>query len=440
MLEEELGRKFADFRELGVPAYVPREEPVYLADRMVSTIVGARRAGKSFRALQVADELIGQGTVKDVRHICHVDFDNPILAAMSADQLGRIESTFLKLTPECDLKSPLVFVLDEIHKIEGWEAYVIDLSRNPRWKVIVTGSSSRLLRDESATELRGKSVTSTVYPLAFSEFLTFKGFSHAIDSTKGKAEAMRLFDEYLTWGAYPAIAGAEGSLREALLREYFDTMILRDVIQRYNVSKPAHCTQLYRYLLSNIAKPHTLQSAYAYLRQSGRATSRDSVRSYVQWAEDSWLMCVVPILSSSHKEQERNYKKIYCIDWALAIRNSPVWDGSFSQALENVVYLHLRRSFPRVFYYRTRTTRQEVDFVALNDRGQPAAAIQVCSNVSDPKTLAREIAPLETTAKHFGIAEATVVTLNEEAEIRRGGLLIRLVPAWRWLLPASGRE
>ena len=231
-----------------------------------------------------------------------------------------------------------------------------------------------------------------------------------------------------------AVALAGEPLREALLREYFDTMILRDVIQRYNVSKPSNCTQLYRYLLSNIAKPHTLQSAYAYLKQAGHATSRDSVRDYLHWAEDAWLMCTVPIYSHSQKEQERNYKKIYCIDWALAVRNSSVWDGSFARALENLVYLHLRRSYDRLYYYLTRSKRQEVDFIAVDKQGKPALAVQVCSDLSAPETLEREIAPLAVTARHFDIPEALVITRNEESDLQRDGIRITAVPAWKWLL------
>lgn len=434
MFDGEIERKVADFRELGLPEYVPREGEVHIAERMVAAVVGARRAGKSYRALQLADELTKQGTLSGIRQICHVDFDNPILAMMTPQDLGCIQSVFLKMTPECDLKTPLVFVLDEIHKIKGWEDYAIDLSSNPRWKVIVTGSSSKLLRDEIATELRGKSISSTVYPLSFREFLTFKGFSGATSSTKEKAEAMRWFDEYLKWGAYPAVARLGASLREPLLREYFDTMILRDVLQRYNVSRPRQCMHLYRYLLSNIARPHTLQSAYAYLKQSGYATSRDSVRAYIQWAEDSWLLCTVPIYSHSHKEQDRNYKKVYCIDWALAIRNSLVWDGSFSRALENVAYQHLKRSHSRVYYYLTRAKRQEVDFIALDNRGKPSVAVQVCSDLSDPATEAREVQPLQTTARYFGIKAAAIVTLNEERRIRCDGVDIEVIPAWKWLL------
>lgn len=434
MIREEIHRKIADFREIGIPEYVAREAPVHLADRMVSTIVGARRSGKSFRSLQVADDLIAKGIVNDIRHVCHIDFDNPILGTLKASELGQIQSAFLEATPECDLKTPAVFVLDEIHKIDGWEAYVIDLSRNPKWKVIVTGSSSKLLRDEIATELRGKSVTSTMYPLSFKEFLMFHGFGYSTASTKGQAEAIRLFNDYLTWGAYPAVALAEEPLREALLREYFDTMILRDVIQRYNVGKPTHCTQLYRHLLSNIAKPHTLQSAYAYLKQAGHATSRDSVRDYLHWAEDAWLMSTVPIYSHSQKEQERNYKKVYCIDWALAIRNSNVWDGSFARALENLVYLHLRRSFARVYYYLTRSKRQEVDFIAVNNQGKPVLAVQVCSDLSATETVEREVAPLAATARHFGIPQSLIITRNEERELQCDGVHITAIPAWKWLL------
>jgi predicted AAA+ superfamily ATPase len=144
-------------------------------------------------------------------------------------------------------------------------------------------------------------------------------------------------------------------------------------------------------------------------------------------------MCSVPIYSHSHKEQDRNYKKVYCIDWALAIRNSLVWDGSFSRALENAVYLHLRRSFSRVFYYLTKTKRQEVDFIALGSRGDPVMAVQVCSDISDPITLEREVGPLEATAEHLGLRHAVVVTLNEERELKRGSVRIQFTPAWKWL-------
>ena len=194
MFEQEIERKIGDFRELGFPDFIPRESHLQMADNMVSTIIGARRAGKSYRTIQAASELIKRKAIKSINHICLLDFDNPILSSIKATDLKVIQNTFLKLSPDIELKTHLLFVLDEIHKISGWEEYVIDLSRNPNWKVIVTGSSSKLLKHDIATELRGKAVSSTLYPLSFSEFLRFKNFKYDYKSTKGQAETRRMFD------------------------------------------------------------------------------------------------------------------------------------------------------------------------------------------------------------------------------------------------------
>ena len=434
MFEQEIQRKINDFRSLGLPRYVPRENKVHLVENTVSTIIGARRAGKSYRALQVADELIMSGAIGSLRHVCPLDFDNPVLSEMNAKDIRIIPETFLKISPEFELDTPLIFIFDEIHKIAGWEAGVVELSRNRNWKVIVTGSSSKLLKDDIATEFRGKSISSIVHPLSFSEFLSFKDFDKkTASSTKGQAEAKRLFDEYLKWGAYPAIANTEEGSKEAVLREYLDTMILRDIIQRYDVSKPKVCIQLCNYLLSNISRPITGQSVYKYLKESGFATSRDAVRDYINWAVDSWFVFMVNVFSQSHKEQERNYKKTYCIDWGLACQNSHVWDGSFSRAFENMIFMHLVRRYARVHFYVTKTKRQEVDFVALDNKGRLELLAQVCMDISHKDTLKREMEPLVATAKYFKSKENLLITFNQEKSFEEDGIVVNAVPAWKWL-------
>lgn len=434
MFEQEIERKIGDFRELGFPEFIPRESRLQMADNMISTIIGARRAGKSYRTIQAASELIKRKVIKSINHICLLDFDNPVLSSIKATDLKIIQNTFLKLSPDVDLKTPLLFVLDEIHKISGWEEYVIDLSRNPKWKVIVTGSSSKLLKHDIATELRGKAVSSTLYPLSFSEFLRFKNFKSDYKSTKGQAETRRMFDEFMKWGGYPAIVNAEEYTKEVLLREYFDTMILKDIIQRYNVSKPKQCIHLYNYLMSNIGKAHTLQSSFRYLKQAGFKSSRDSIREYINWAKDSWLLFTVPIFSDSLKDQERNYKKVYAIDWALANKNSLIWDGSYSRALENMVFVHLYQRWSRVHYYLTRTKRQEVDFIAIDSKGHPALAVQVCMDISHEETIKRELDAIFATAKYFKIKENLILTYNQEKDFQAEGITVRAKPVWRWLL------
>ena len=437
MIEKEIERKIEDFRELGIPDYIPRESRLHLVANMASTIIGSRRAGKSFRAMQAANELIVQKVLGSIDQVCLLDFDNPILSNMRAIDLKQIQGTFLKLNPDFELATPLLFILDEIHKVPNWEEYIIDLSRNPNWKVIVTGSSSKLLKDDIATELRGKAISSTIYPLSFSEFLKFKRFGYRSGSTKGQAEIRRLFDEFLKWGAFPAVAGVEEHTKEALLREYFDTMILKDIIQRYDVSKPQQCIYLYNYLLSNISKSHTLMSTFRYLKQAGFNTSRDAVREQVRWAEDSWLLSNVSIYSDSLKEQERNYKKIYAIDWGLANKNSLIWDGAYSRAFENMVFIHLYQKWHRVHYYLTRKKRQEVDFIAVDANGRPGLAVQVSMDIAQENTLNRELEPMISTAKYFGIKENLLITYNQERDFHRDGICVKAIPAWKWLLTGS---
>lgn len=435
MIEQEILRKIEDFRSLGIPSYIPRRNRLLFVENMISTVIGARRAGKSYRVLQAADEMIQKKQIDSLNQICFLDFDNPILSGMKSEDLFLIQKMFFKCSPDFDIKTPLIFILDEIHKIPGWEEYVVDLSKNRNWKVIVTGSSSKLLRKDVATELRGKAISTELFPLHFKEYLDFKGFKHNKNSTKGEAEIVRLFEEYLLWGSYPACANLDIYLREALLREYFDTMILKDIIQRYNVSTPRNCIQLYRYMLSLIAKPYTVLSAYNYLKSIGLEISRGTANNFLTYAIDSWLFFSVNLFSDSIKEQERNYKKAYCIDWALAQKNCSVWDGSHSRSLENIVFIHLKRKWPRIHYYLTRKKKREIDFVPVDNNGKPVMAVQVCQDTGTEETLKREIEPLISMAKYFNIKENLILTMNmQEKVITENNVKIRIVPVWKWLI------
>ncbi|MDD5675814.1 MAG: hypothetical protein PHC61_16710, partial [Chitinivibrionales bacterium] len=233
---------------------------------------------------------------------------------------------------------------------------------------------------------------------------------------------------------YPVMPFTPAPMKEAVLRQYFDTMILRDIIQRYDVPKPGACTAAMRHGVSNIGKPFTIKSFTTAVKDAAYSVGRETVTDYMRWAEDAWLLFSVPVFSSSSKEQERNYKKLYCIDWALAQHNSVSWDGSYSPSLENAVFIHLKQQFSRVRYCLTREKRQEVDFVAMNPRGKISAAIQVCMDISNNETLKREIEPLVSVARYYGCRENCIVTLNQSKSLKLDGVSIRVVPVWRWLL------
>jgi len=137
------------------------------------------------------------------------------------------------------------------------------------------------------------------------------------------------------------------------------------------------------------------------------------------YAEDSFLIHSVSIFSDSLKDKENNYKKIYCVDWMLAIRNSSVWDGSYSRAFENMVYIELLRRGKKVDYYLTRSKREEIDFVVSDENGNIESLIQASINVIDPQTLDRELRPLISSSKYFGVDSPMIITYDTEKNRNR---------------------
>jgi uncharacterized protein len=430
----ELNRKFYEYLEIERLNYTRREFVVNQAPQMVSTLIGSRRSGKSYRLIQVVDDAIEKKIISGYRYVCQVDFDNPILSQIKGYQFNIITIQFLKINEGFNLNTPIIFLFDEIQKIEGWELFVIELSRNTNWQVFVTGSSSRMLRGDISTELRGKAISTECYPFSFSEFLTCQGTDIKSRSASGIASITRQFDQYLQWGGFPIIPSLEERMRNPILKEYFDTMLLKDIIERYNVSKPQQCIYLIRFLLSNISKPFTHNSAFEAVKSTGMPTSKDSVAEYIQWACDAFLCYTIPIFSSSMKEQNRNYSKLYAVDWALSSVNNWVWDGMHSRSLENIVFIQLLRKGKKVNYYLTREKRQEIDFVVSNANGEIQQLIQICWSLDDNQTLKREVDPLITSMPYFGLKESFIITLNETDEIVTGSGIVRVIPAWKWLI------
>lgn len=108
-----------------------------------------------------------------------------------------------------------------------------------------------------------------------------------------------------------------------------------------------------------------------------------------------------------------------------------LWDGSYTRALENMVYLHLRRNYPRVRYYLTRNKRQEVDVLVSDERGKPVLALQVSQDISLPDTLWRELDPLVSTARYYGTKQNLIITLSQEQRFDRDGITVHILPTWR---------
>ena len=200
--------------------YIERDYNIeeYISNRHALVLYGVRRAGKSWLAYGFLLKCIKKGF--NPKNTLIINFEDPRLINIDSKECLRILNEYFQLT---NAKNPII-VLDEIQNIKGWEKFVRYLVENKRFKVIVTGSSSKLLSKEYASVLTGRHLDIEIFPLSFNEFLRFKGLelNNKIDILKNEAEIKRLLREYIKFGGFPEIVLEETELKKKkLLYQYF---------------------------------------------------------------------------------------------------------------------------------------------------------------------------------------------------------------------------
>lgn len=399
----------------------PRDARLLLLPGKADAVIGTRRVGKTWLLLDLLRRL-REGGVPASR-VLYLNLEDERLTGMEAGDLRLVEAAFLRSDPS---EAERWYLLDEIQVVPGWERFVRRLLESASARVVLTGSSARLLSREIATSMRGRAVTTELLPFSFAESLTHAGVPipdrFPVATQEAAALAHRL-DRYLETGGYPEIQGLDADARSRILRDYMDVALLRDVIERHRVANVVALRALHRRLLSAPAGRFTVNRFHNDLRSMGVPASKEMLLDWVGHFEDACFAFFVGIHTESEAVRRVNPRKFYPVDPALA----PLGAG-LGARLETVVYLELRRRGYDVAYALDDRGR-EVDFVAEHSSGR-RLLVQACTDLSDPATRSREIDALVSVRSRYPDAERVIVTLAE------GGFAesIRLVPAWEWLL------
>jgi predicted AAA+ superfamily ATPase len=149
---------------------------------------------------------------------------------------------------------------------------------------------------------------------------------------------------------------------------------------------------------------------------------------YFSFLKDAYLLEFIPVFSQSLKIQARNPKKVYVMDMGLYTENSVSTSDNMGRRLENLIFLHLRRKYKQLFYYKD---RGECDFIAM-EKNTVKEAVQVCLTVND-ETFDREYNGLLEAMQNLGIKEGNLVTLNQSDTFEKDGRIIRMRPAYVFL-------
>ncbi len=417
------------WQEFEIPNALPRDISINLEHDFITSVTGGRRTGKTYLCFYKIKELIKEGISKE--NVFFINFEDEKLLGTDANDLDKLLDTFYELS-EINKKQKIYLFLDEIQNVKNWDVWVrriYDMNKN--LKIILTGSSSKLLNKEISTKLRGRVLNIEVYPLSFAEFLKWEKVQYNIKTlshSKDRFKVKKMFSLYLFNGGYPAILINKTIPKETILQNYFQTMIFKDIIERYNIKEIKKLHILTKLLFESISKESSYNGLSNRMKSLGFNISKNTIIEYISYFEDAYLFFQNFKYEYSLTKQLGSIKKIYCIDNGLLNSISFKFSEDAGRLMENLVFIELKRRNKEIFYYRK---NYECDFL-IKEKTRIVEAIQVTAKL-DGENYEREIKGL-LEALEYNLKEGIIITENKEGEEKIKDKTIKYIPLWKWLL------
>ncbi|MDE5971320.1 MAG: ATP-binding protein [Muribaculaceae bacterium] len=409
-----------------------REHPLPVNDGKIVTIPGVRRCGKTSRMEAVVNELLASGIGRE--RFLWVSFDDERLVRMDSTELDKIIEAYREMYPDIEISSVYMF-FDEIQLIENWEYFVMRLYKHYSKNIYISGSNATMLSTELKSALRGWPEEEETLPLSFLEYCEFKGIKTDSWLESDLAKLRNAFFDYNNEGGFPEVVLTGNPLQKTkILQNYFDTMLLKDLVEHYGLSNIEVLRYYLKRIMANLTKPTSIRGIHGDIKSRGLKVSKNDLYDWANHACDVFMFIRVSNYSKSLQKVESSQPKYYCIDNGLRDAVLLPQSDDDGKKLENTVFLQLYRQrtpVHRIFYYQG---RGECDFVV--QRGvEIDRLIQVTWNLNDDSTRRREINGLVEAAEATGCRNLFIITADTSEEISLdNGMTIQVLPAWRWLL------
>lgn len=378
----------------------------------VVIITGIRRCGKSYLLNMFKDNQ----KEKDY----YINFDDERLNNFEAIDFEKLYQVFIELF---DKQS--TFYFDEIQNITGWEKFVRRLNDYSN-KVYITGSNANLLSKELGTHLTGRYVSLELFPISFKEFMYFKEFNIKKNDFYDREKVIlikKYLEEYIRDGGFLKYLQTKD---KDFFKTLYESIMYRDIITRYNLNSEKAIKEIFYYLISNVSKEYS----YTNLKNMVGIANITSIKDYISYFENSYLLFSINLYDKSLKKQLVNPKKIYCIDSGLANTISFKFSEDRGRLLENLIFIELKRRGKEIYYHKQ---KKECDFV-IKEGLEIIEAIQVTKSLEDIDTRNREILGLIEAMKIYNLKEGLILNEDEEAIEQHLDKKILIKPIWKWLL------
>lgn len=388
------------------------KEKSFFDSSLVKVISGVRRCGKSILALQSAEAN---------QKYFYINFDDDRLFFFTVEDFDTLLLALKELRPH----QKYFLILDEIQNIQGWELFVTRIKR-VGYNITVTGSNANLLSRELATHLTGRHLNLNLYPLSFVEYLSYFKISLSLPENKDQQVLLKkYFGTYFTEGGFPEVVS--GQPKEYYLRDLFDKILTRDILLRYKIRNARQLKEVALLAISLYAS----KVSYQKIANALGISSVNQVQKFFFYLNEVYLIFELENFSFKVKERYTKQRKVYCIDPGLIDALGTKSSLDLGLKLENIVFLELLRRKEKFYFYSE--SKFEVDFVLIEDK-KPKHIIQVAYSLEKLTTLEREVSALELASKSLNCKSCLILTYDEEVEIEKNGLKIKVLPVWKWLL------
>lgn len=377
--------------------------------KIIKVLTGIRRAGKSTILQEFKEYLLKNGVNK--RNIIFINLDDKSYRhLLNSDELHDY------ILSNIDLNEKNYIFLDEIQNVPEFEKCIDSLFLRENLDIYITGSNSYMLSGELATYLTGRYIQIHVLPLSFKEYLSYYG----------ETDELKKYNDYVTYGGFPYLINLDNNKDKLeYLDSIYNTIIMKDVINRKKVNDPMMLESICRFLFDSIGSSISTKKISDTLSSNGRKNSVHTVEEYLNALLESYILYKVNRFDIKGKELLKTQEKYYLSDIGLRtylLGNSLAKD--LGHIFENIIFLELKRRGYKI--YIGKDNDNEVDFVCETE--DDIIYIQASLTLRDEATLKRELKPLDSIQDHH---KKYIITLDYDTNNYNG---IKQISAMDFLL------
>ena len=387
--------------------YLSRIRGFYDSD-LIKILVGIRRCGKSVILKQIIDEIKAKDV--DDEHIVYINFEY-----IEYEELRDYKKLNKYIKEKIRDNKKYYIFLDEIQKVIKFEEVVNSLRASlNNISIFITGSNSKLLSNELSTVLSGRYVLFNIYPLSYKEFI-------ALTNKNGESEDT--FWNFVKWGGLP---NRTQFVDETNIKDYlhsvFDSIILRDVVERLELKDTLLFDLLLQYIVDTTGRQFSAENVISFLKNEGKSVSTETIYSYLGALCKALIIKKIYRYDIHGKAILKTLNKYYMTDLGIAQIKNNNFEINKSFAIENVVYNELLERGYDVYIGKIKD--KEIDFIATKTNEK--IYIQVTYLLTDDKVIEREFGAFKEIDDNY----PKYILSLDKADFSRDGIIHKNIINW----------